>query len=46
MKKFTEFVENIEPGFFEAIKEEKEKGKKLPPWLKKGKTCHHTSVSH
>lgn len=49
MKTFSEFVNSIDPDFFESFekkeaepkekgKEEKKDGKKMPPWLKgKGK---------
>jgi hypothetical protein len=35
MKTFEEFVKELEPAFFEADDKGEEKGKKLPPWMKK-----------
>lgn len=41
MKSFEEFVNNIDPDFFESVAEKEDKkekkedgGKKMPPWLK------------
>jgi len=35
MKTFEEFVMAMEPSFFEADEKSEDKGKKLPPWMKK-----------
>lgn len=50
MKSFKEFVDSVDPKFFESMAEKPEKkdkkdakkeegGKKLPPWMKKKEDC-------